>query len=70
MKRPIYRSQRLDGRPFRSLSQRIGAGGHTYVVEIGGPADDEVETLNLFSSYLLIFAPILLLIAALVAVIG
>ena len=66
VKRPIYRSYRLDGRPFRSLSQRISAGGHTYVVEIGGPADDEVETLNLFSSYLLIFAPILLLVAALV----
>ena len=66
VKRPIYRSRRLDGRPFRLLCQRISAGGHSYTVEFGGPADDEVETLNLFSSYLLIFAPILLLIAALV----
>jgi heavy metal sensor kinase len=38
--------------------------GHIYTVEMGLPADDAVETLHDFRSYLLMFAPLLLLVAA------
>jgi len=38
--------------------------GHSFIVEMGVPADDVVETLHLFRYYLLMFAPLLLLAAA------
>jgi heavy metal sensor kinase len=43
---------------------KLNVNGHTYTVEMGAPADDAVETLSLFRSYLLMFAPLLLLVAA------
>jgi len=64
VKRPIVRSRRIDGRPFRFVFQKLEVNGHVYTVEMGVPADDAVETLHLFRSYLLMFAPLLLLMAA------
>lgn len=64
VKRPIYRSQLLQGQHFRFLYQKLQANDRTYVVEMGVPADDAVETLHQFRSYLLMFAPVLLLLAA------
>ncbi len=64
VKRPIVRSRRIDGRPFRFAFQKLQVSGHVYTVEMGVPADDAVETLHLFRSYLLMFAPLLLLMAA------
>jgi heavy metal sensor kinase len=64
VKRPIVRSRRIDGRPFRFVFQKLQVNGHVYTVEMGVPADDAVETLHLFRSYLLMFAPLLLLMAA------
>jgi heavy metal sensor kinase len=64
VKRPIVRSRRIDHRPFRFLFQKLEVNGHVYTVEMGGPADDAVETLHDFRSYLLMFAPLLLLVAA------
>jgi heavy metal sensor kinase len=64
VKRPIVRSRRIDGRPFRFAFQKLQVNGHVYTVEMGVPADDAVETLHLFRSYLLMFAPLLLLMAA------
>jgi heavy metal sensor kinase len=64
VKRPIVRSRRIDHRPFRFLFQKLDVNGHVYTVEMGGPADDAVETLHDFRSYLLMFAPLLLLVAA------
>jgi len=64
VKGPRSRSRRLDGRPFRFLFQKLNVNGHIYTVEMGIPADDAVETLHLFRSYLLMFAPLLLLVAA------
>ena len=64
IKRPISRSRRIDGRPFRFLFEKLNVNDHLYAVEVGIPADDAVETLQLFRSYLLMFAPVLLFGAA------
>jgi len=64
VKRPLFRSRRVEGRHFRFAFEKLNVNGHVYTVEMGIPADDAVETLHLFSSYLLMFAPVLLLVAA------
>src|SRR5579863_10552373 len=64
VKRPISRSRHIEGRPFRFLFQKINIDDRIYTVEMGIPADDAVETLHLFRFYLLLFAPLLLLVAA------
>jgi heavy metal sensor kinase len=64
--RPLFRTRQVEGRHFRFVFQRLDVNGHVYTVEMGVPADDAVETLHLFSTYLLMFAPLLLLVAALV----
>ena len=64
VKDPRSRSRRMDRRPFRFLFQKLNVNGHVYTVEMGIPADDAFETLQLFRSYLLMFAPLLLLVAA------
>jgi heavy metal sensor kinase len=61
---PTLRNREIDDRPFRFIRQKLDVNGHTYTVEMGVPADDAVGTLSLFRSYLLMFAPILLLVAA------
>jgi heavy metal sensor kinase len=62
--RPIFRRRWFEHRPFRFMLLKLNVNGHTYTVEMGAPADDAVETLSLFRSYLLMFAPLLLLVAA------
>ena len=63
--RRVEQSRTIDGRPFRFIFIRLdGVNGRAYTVAMGAPADDAVETLSLFRSYLLMFAPLLLLIAA------
>lgn len=64
IKRPITRTRRIEGRPFRFVFRTLEVNGHVYTLEMGIPADDAVETLQLFRSYLLMFAPLLLLVAA------
>jgi heavy metal sensor kinase len=64
VKTPLLRSREIEGRPFRFIFQKLVVNGHLYTVEMGAPADDAVETLHLFRSYLLMFAPLLLLAAA------
>jgi heavy metal sensor kinase len=64
IQQPIMRSRWIDGRPFRFALEKLAVNSHTYTVEMGVPADDVVETLHLFRSYLLMFAPLLLLVAA------
>src|SRR3974390_1268652 len=61
----IFRRRRIEGRPFRFLYEKLnGINGHVYTVEMGIPADDVAETLSLFRFYLLMFAPLLFLVAA------
>ncbi len=64
VKRPLTKSRRIDGKPFRFRFQRLSVNGHVFTAEMGAPADDAVDTLHLFRSYLLMFAPLLLAVAA------
>jgi heavy metal sensor kinase len=58
---PRFENRELDRRRFRFMSQRMDVGGRAYVVQIGHPMHEELETLDDFSRYLLWFAPLLLL---------
>ena len=62
--RPISRGIRINRRPLRFLYEKLDVNNRAYTVEMGIAADDAVETLQLFRSYLLMFAPLLLLVAA------
>jgi heavy metal sensor kinase len=62
--RPINRNRWVGGRPFRFMVQRVEANGHVYTATMGLATDDVVETLTLFRAYLLMFAPLLLIVAA------
>jgi heavy metal sensor kinase len=62
--RAIFRNRRFDHRPFRFMLQKLEANGHVYNIAMGAPTDDVAETLTLFRFYLLLFAPLLLLVAA------
>jgi heavy metal sensor kinase len=64
VERPMLRSRKIDERHFRFISRKLEVDGHAYTVEMGVPSEDAVETLHLFRSYLLMFAPLLLLVAA------
>jgi heavy metal sensor kinase len=64
IKRPMMKSRRIDGRPFRFTFAKLNINGHVYTMEMGVPAEDAVETLTQFRSYLLMFAPLLMLAAA------
>src|SRR6202034_992356 len=59
-----FNDRKVDRRTFRFLLQSLEANGHIYSAEIGAPTDDVVKTLTLFRFYLLMFAPLLLLVAA------
>jgi heavy metal sensor kinase len=61
--RKISRNLQIEGRPYRFTLQKLEANGHVYTATMGVPTDDVVETLVLFRSYLLAFAPLLFLIA-------
>jgi len=58
------RSRHAEGKHFRFAFEKLALHGHVYAIQMGAPADDEVETLQLFRSYLLMFAPLVLLVAA------
>lgn len=64
VKRPVSRTRRIDHRPFRFLFERLNIDGRVFIIEMGAPADDALDTLHEFRSYLFWFAPLLLLIAA------
>ena len=64
VQKTIYTSREIRGQHFRFTFQRFSSKGQTYVVEAGLPADDAFDTLRRFRSYLFLFAPLLLLIAA------
>lgn len=66
IRKPTYRDARIRNRPFRFVSKRIEVNGRTYTVQAGTPTHEEVETLERFQNYLLMFAPLLLLVAGVV----
>ncbi|MGB8061421.1 MAG: heavy metal sensor histidine kinase [Candidatus Sulfotelmatobacter sp.] len=64
IKQARSRSQKIGGQHFRFIYETLAVNGHVFTVEMGLPSDDAVDTLHLFRFYLLMFAPLLLLIAA------
>jgi heavy metal sensor kinase len=62
--RPLYENRKLGHERFRLLSEQIDVSGRVYIVRIGHPMHEELETLDDFRRYLLWFAPILLLAAS------
>jgi heavy metal sensor kinase len=61
--KPTFQSVWIKRQPFRFTVQRLSVNGHVYRAISGVPMDDEVETLQLFRTYLFMFAPLLLLVA-------
>jgi heavy metal sensor kinase len=61
---PVFRTQAINGHYVRFAFAKLDINGHTYTVVTGAPADDAVETLQLFRNYLLVFAPLWLLASA------
>ena len=57
LRKPRYQNRRLGKQPFRILSERMDVGGRVFVVQIGSTLDEEIETLDAFRRYLLMFAP-------------
>ena len=57
-------SRRIAHHPFRFLFEKMSVNGRIFIVEMGAPADDAVDTLHEFRNYLWLFAPFLLLVAA------
>ena len=66
IKRPIFRSRRADGRPVRFTFQRLTANGLVFIVEMGTRADAAVQALASYRLFLMIFTPLLFLIATVV----
>ncbi len=64
VKRPSSESRRIDNHPFRFLFQKLKVNGRVFTVEMGAPADDAVDTLQVFRRYMFMFAPVLLIVAA------
>lgn len=62
----VLRTQRMDGRYFRFACEKLNINGRAYTVKMGAPAGDAVHTLQLFRSYVLVFALLLLLVSTVV----
>lgn len=60
----FYEDRQFGGRPFRFMTQHIGVYGRQFTVQTGIPIDDMAHTLALFREYLVMFAPIILLLAS------
>lgn len=61
--RPLFRTRNIQGEYLRFAFAKLSIEGRIYTVEMGAPADDAVDTLQLFRSYVLIFALVLLLVS-------
>jgi heavy metal sensor kinase len=62
--RPFFEDRRLAGKPFRFIVEKLQVNGHVYTALAGMQINDEVKTLASFRTYLLMFAPLVLLVAA------
>ena len=60
----VFTTRHIGHQHFRFALEKIQGNGAAYIVETGLSADDAFDTLRLFRSYLFMFAPLLLLIAA------
>jgi len=62
--KPRRQTLRLGRLPFRTLSEKMNVSGRFFIVQIASTLDEEIETLEAFRKYLLMFAPVLLLAAS------
>jgi two-component system, OmpR family, heavy metal sensor histidine kinase CusS len=62
--RPVFQNHRFHGRRFRFITQRVEINGVVLLAQTGAPLGDVLETLSQFRMYLLMFAPLVLLLAA------
>jgi len=59
-----FQDRRVSGKPLRFAAARFVVNGRTYAAQTGMEIDDLVNTLSAFRNYLLMFAPLALLVAA------
>jgi len=59
-----FQNVQISGKPYRFITQRIAVNGRSYTVQTGVAIDQAIATLSLFRRYLLMLAPLLLLVAA------
>jgi heavy metal sensor kinase len=64
IKHPTMWTRTIDGHPIRFIRETFSVNQRTYLVLMGIPADDAIETLHLFQAYLFMFAPALFVLAA------
>jgi heavy metal sensor kinase len=62
--RASFENRKLGGRYFRFVTQKVEANGRVYTLQTGLPTKEVRDTLTLFRRYLEMFAPLLLLVAA------
>jgi heavy metal sensor kinase len=62
--KPLYQNRKLGKEPFRILSEKMEVNGRVFLVQIASSLDEEIETLDGFRRYLLMFGPVLLLAAS------
>ncbi len=60
-----FQNRVMEGKRFRFLATELDARGRTFFVQLGTPTGEIYETLDAFRHYLLLLAPLVLLIAAL-----
>jgi two-component system, OmpR family, heavy metal sensor histidine kinase CusS len=63
-KRASLENRRFGKKTLRFITQKIEVNGAVYVAQSGAVVDDVIETLDLFRMYLLMFAPLVLVVAA------
>ncbi len=63
LRKAIYDEERFGDTPLRFLTQRVEARGHVFTVQVGAAIPEQVEILKRFKNYLLLFAPLILLVA-------
>lgn len=59
----VFRTQRLNGSYVRFAFEALNVDGYVYTITMGAPADDAVETLQLFRASVIGFAILLLLVS-------
>lgn len=64
LSKPRYENRRFGHARFRLISELMDVDGRVYLVQIGHPMHEEMETLHDFRAYLFWFAPLLLLVAS------
>jgi heavy metal sensor kinase len=60
---PVFEDQILEDRPLRFYRSSINTHGLTFIVAMGASTKDATETLHAFRNYLLLLAPLMLLIS-------